>query len=52
MLESRLGGVGGSERSALAALFGSADMEAHSFERALLAFLNDAAFYERAAGAA
>ena len=43
------GGVGPSEHSALLALFGAADLDAHSFERSLLAFLNDAAYYERAA---
>lgn len=50
-VEARLApaGLGPSEQAALLELFGQADLQAHSFERALLAFLNDAAFYERAA---
>ncbi|KAL4856758.1 putative sphingolipid transporter spinster 2 [Chlorella vulgaris] len=53
-LEARLApaGLGASELGALLALFGQADLDAHSFEKALLAFLNDAAFYARTAAEA
>jgi hypothetical protein len=48
-VEQRLGRVGGAERASLVALFGHSDLDAHAFERKLLFFLNDAAFFERAA---
>ncbi|KAI3429302.1 hypothetical protein D9Q98_005397 [Chlorella vulgaris] len=53
-VEARLApaGLGASELGALLALFGQADLDAHSFEKALLAFLNDAAFYARTAAEA
>lgn len=42
-------GLGPGERCAALAHWGQADLGAHSFERALLAFLNDVAYWERAA---
>lgn len=47
VVDTRLSGLGPSERAALLALWGGADLDAHSFERRLHAFLNDAAYYER-----
>lgn len=52
VVDTRLGGVGPSERGALLALWGGADLDAHSFERHLHAFLNDAAHYERSCSGA
>eukprot|EP00887_Chlorella_sp_A99_P000228 scaffold13.g228.t1 len=46
-LERHMGALGAGERAGLAGLFGAGDLEAGAFERAALAFVNDAAFYER-----
>ena len=44
-------GLGATERGALLGLWGSADLDAHSFGAALRRFVNDCAFYERAGSA-
>ena len=46
-VEAHLLFAGPSERQALTALFGASDLDAATFERQALAFLSDAAFYER-----
>lgn len=42
-------GLGPSERGALLALWGAADLDTHSFEQRLRLFANDCAYLERAA---
>jgi hypothetical protein len=50
-VDAALPALGGGERQRLVALLGGEDLDAPTFERRVLALLNDAARYERCAGA-
>jgi len=49
-VEHRLSRLGPSEQQALLGLFGAQDLDAPTFERQALAFMNDVLFYEAALG--
>lgn len=51
-VEARFARLGPSERSALLGMFGQRDLDAPTFEKQALAFVNDVLFYEAALGGA
>lgn len=49
VIDSRLPGLGPSERAGLLGTLGQADLDAHAFESKLRLLVNDALFFEAAA---
>ena len=49
-VEHRLARLGPSEQGSLLGLFGVADLDASTFEKQVLAFMNDVLFHEQATG--